>query len=230
MSHPSLPAAGTSDPAPEFLPWDLASEFVACWSELSQQQLRHLLREQVRNWRHWLELRNAIPRPFTPHFSPWPSPEPVALLLTGSRSLCRELLDEGYRLLPIHSPRERERAREWGRRHFPGGSLFPVECDLGDSAEAEALLRRVRRDHGAPDLLLIDGRSGAAGAATRLHPEVLLGWIYNLLQASLPVMEPRRAPRIRFLLDEETDRVLSGFSRQLTAEMQGSGILIETSP
>ncbi len=230
MSERTPPGECTRHPAPESLPWELASEFVDCWSELSQRQLQQLLREQVRNWRHWLELRNAIPPPFSTHFSPWPSPEPVALLLTSCRSLCRELLDQGYRLLLIHPPQERERMREWCRRQFPGGAASPVECDLGDSAEAEALLRRVWRDHGEPSLLLIDGRGGRAGAVTRLRPAVLLGWIYNLLQASLPVLDPRNGPRIRFILGEETDGVLSGFTRQLGTELQGSGIIIESSP
>ncbi|RME35881.1 MAG: hypothetical protein D6786_00645 [Gammaproteobacteria bacterium] len=218
-------------PDPEFTPWVLASQFVDCWSELGHRHLQGLVREQLRNWRHWLELRRVIPPAFPPLFPSWPSPEPVALVLTASSDLCQGLLEEGYRLLLIHLPHERERTREWCRSRFPGRPVSPVECDLEDSAEAEALLRRVWRDYGVPSLILIDdGITREMEGIQPQSPDGLLGWIYNLLQASLPVLDPRSRPRIRFVLAEETARVLEGFTRQLENELQDSGILIETGP
>jgi NAD(P)-dependent dehydrogenase (short-subunit alcohol dehydrogenase family) len=179
------------------------------------------------------------------------APTRSALVTGGSRGLglciAREYLARGAAVaICARDPAELDRGAALLRRG--GRSVLAIPCDVGDAAQAKALVREVEREFGGLDALVNNAgviqvgpmehmRRADYEAALRVH---LFGPLHTT-EAALPGMRARRRGRIvnvssiaglvpvpHMLPYTASKFALTGWSEGLAIELAGTGVTVTT--
>jgi uncharacterized protein len=127
-----------------------------------------------------------------------------------------------------------------------GGKATPYPVDLSDVAALEETAARIRRDLGAPDILINNAGSGRWLPLVETTAEQALGMIevpylagFNLTRAFLPAMLARRSGNIVFITSPASyfawpnasayiaaRRAVAGLAETLQSELRGTGLVV----
>ena len=146
----------------------------------------------------------------------------VAIVTGASRGIGRAiagaLAAAGHRLVLSYREREQEASDLVGTIRAQGGSALAVRADVGDPAEADALVRAARDAFGQVDILVNNAgvdRPGVSLAGVRWEDwerilRVNLSGPFRLIQAVLPSMRERRRGHIVNISSNVTQRFPAG--------------------
>ena len=146
----------------------------------------------------------------------------VAIVTGASRGIGRAiagaLAAAGHRLVLSYREREQEASDLVGTIRAQGGSALAVRADVGDPAEADALVRAARDAFGQVDILVNNAgvdRPGVSLAGVRWEDwerilRVNLSGPFRLIQAVLPPMRERRRGHIVNISSNVTQRFPAG--------------------
>ena len=146
----------------------------------------------------------------------------VAIVTGASRGIGRAiagaLAAAGHRLVLSYREREQEASDLVGTIRAQGGSALAVRADVGDPAEADALVRAARDAFGQVDILVNNAgvdRPGVPLAGVRWEDwerilRVNLSGPFRLIQAVLPPMRERRRGHIVNISSNVTQRFPAG--------------------
>ena len=146
----------------------------------------------------------------------------VAIVTGASRGIGRAiagaLAAAGHRLVLSYREREQEASDLVGTIRAQGGSALAVRADVGDPAEADALVRAACDAFGQVDILVNNAgvdRPGVSLAGVRWEDwerilRVNLSGPFRLIQAVLPPMRERRRGHIVNISSNVTQRFPAG--------------------